>query len=81
MQPLPNGKQINANDFFTNNTTEADRRQHGVTVEFTHRSGLLHTFMLVNDEVILGKAVTRTPCPTARCRRRLRPSRTCSPMS
>ena len=44
MQPLPNGKQINANDFFTNNTTEArPARQHGVTVEFTHRSGVIHT--------------------------------------
>jgi hypothetical protein len=59
MQPLPNGTQINANDFFTNNTTEGDRRQHGLTVEFTHRSGVTHTFMLVADEVILGKAVTR----------------------
>jgi peptidoglycan hydrolase-like protein with peptidoglycan-binding domain len=63
MQPLPNGTQINANDFFTNNTTEADRRQHGVTVEFTHRSGVIHNFMLVADEVIMGKAVTRHPLP------------------
>jgi hypothetical protein len=59
MQPLPDGTQINANDFFTNNTTEDDRRQHGLTVEFTHRSGLRHQFMLVSDEVILGKAATR----------------------
>lgn len=63
MQPRPDGTQINANDFFTNNTTEADRRQHGVTVEFTHRSGVRHTFMLVGDEVILGRAVTFRPLP------------------
>jgi peptidoglycan hydrolase-like protein with peptidoglycan-binding domain len=63
VQPLPNGTQINANDFFTSNTTEAVRRQHGVTVEFTHRSGVIHTFMLVADEVIMGRAVTRHPLP------------------
>jgi peptidoglycan hydrolase-like protein with peptidoglycan-binding domain len=63
MQPLPNGQQENANQFFTNNTTEQDRRQHGVTVEFTHRSGAIHHFMLVSDQVILGKGVTRHPLP------------------
>jgi peptidoglycan hydrolase-like protein with peptidoglycan-binding domain len=63
MQPLPNGTQINANDFFTNNTTEEVRRQHGVTVVFTHRSGAIHTFMLLSDKVILGNAVTRHPLP------------------
>lgn len=59
MQPLPNGTRVNANDFFTNNTTELDRRQHGVTVDFAHRSGATHQFMLVGDDVILGKAATR----------------------
>ena len=67
MQPLPNGKQINANDFFTNNTTEArparprrDRRVHAP------QRGDPHQFMLVSDEVILGKAVTRHPWPDGR---------------
>jgi len=63
MQSLPNGTQMNANDFFTNNTTAAGLPAHGVTIEFTHRSGLIHTFMLVNDKVILGKAVTFRPLP------------------
>src|SRR5262249_33813323 len=56
---LPDGTQVNSNDFFTDNTTELDRRQHGVTVDFAHRSGVTHQFMLVGDDVILGKAVTR----------------------
>jgi peptidoglycan hydrolase-like protein with peptidoglycan-binding domain len=59
MQPLPNGTEVNANQYFTDNTTEADRREHGVTVEFLHRSGVGHQFTLISDEVILGKAVTR----------------------
>ncbi|HWH84720.1 MAG TPA: peptidoglycan-binding protein [Burkholderiaceae bacterium] len=63
MQPLPNGTQVNADDFFTSNTAEANLPAHGVTIEFTHRSGVIHTFMLVNDNVILGKAVTRHPLP------------------
>jgi len=63
MQPLLDGTLINADQYFTNNTTEEDRRQHGVTVSFTHRSGVIHSFILVNDKVILGKAVTRHPLP------------------
>ena len=68
MQPLPNGTQVNANDFFTNNTTEFDRRQHGLTVDFAHRSGVTHQFMLVGDDVILGKAATHRPAPPRRAR-------------
>jgi hypothetical protein len=58
MQKNDDGTPINADDYFTTHTNEQDRRQNGVTVKYTHSSGVTHSFMLVSDKVIMGKGVT-----------------------
>jgi peptidoglycan hydrolase-like protein with peptidoglycan-binding domain len=63
MQTQLDGKQVNADQYFTNNTKGGGPGHHAVTVEFTHRSGAIHTFMLIKDKVILGKAATLHPLP------------------